>query len=408
MTVFSARSALVRMLGVFGPGLVVMLADTDAGSLITAAQSGAQWGYKLLPLQLALIPVLFIVQELTVRLGLVTGKGHGELILQRYGRGWATLSVTTLAIASLGALITEFAGVAGVGALFGVPAWASVGPAVLVLLLIAWTGSYRRVERVALILGAFELVFLAVVWAAHPNGAVMMRDLSHAPWHNQHFLYLAAANVGAVIMPWMVFYQQSAAVDKGLGIRDLRLARWDTAWGAAITQLVMASVLITTAAAFARRPPQSLETVQQIAAGLTIIIGQLSGKLLFALGVLGASLVAAVVVSLAAAWGVGEVAGYRRSLEDRPREAPWFYAVYSFAMVGSGTVVVSGINLVRLSVAVEVMNALLLPVVLGFLFLLARTSLPASHRLSGGYAVLVGGVLLITSGFGVFSVIAGL
>jgi Mn2+/Fe2+ NRAMP family transporter len=408
VTVLRARSTLIRMLGVFGPGLVVMLADTDAGSLITAAQSGAQWGYKLLPLQLALIPVLFIVQELTVRLGLVTGKGHGELILQRYGRGWATLSVTTLAVASLGALITEFAGVAGVGALFGVPAWASVGPAVLALLLIAWTGSYRRVERVALILGAFELVFLAVVWAAHPNGAVMVRDLTHAPWHNQHFLYLAAANVGAVIMPWMVFYQQSAAVDKGLGVRDLRLARWDTAWGAAITQLVMAAVLITTAAAFARRPPQSLETVQQIAAGLTSILGELSGKLLFALGVLGASLVAAVVVSLAAAWGVGEVAGYRRSLEDRPREAPWFYAVYTFAMVGSGVVVVSGINLVRLSVAVEVMNALLLPVVLGFLFLLARTSLPAPHRLSGGYAVLVGGVLLITSGFGVFSVIAGL
>ena len=114
MTALGARQTLARLLIVVGPGLVVMLADTDAGSLITAAQSGAQWGYKLLPLQLALIPVLFIVQELTVRLGLVTGKGHGELILQRYGRGWAILSVSTLAAASLGALITEFAGVAGV------------------------------------------------------------------------------------------------------------------------------------------------------------------------------------------------------------------------------------------------------------------------------------------------------
>lgn len=137
MTALGARQTLARLLIVVGPGLVVMLADTDAGSLITAAQSGAQWGYKLLPLQLALIPVLFIVQELTVRLGLVTGKGHGELILQRYGRGWAILSVSTLAAASLGALITEFAGVAGVGALFGIPAWASVGPAVLAVPLIA-------------------------------------------------------------------------------------------------------------------------------------------------------------------------------------------------------------------------------------------------------------------------------
>ena len=408
MTALSTRQTLVRLLGVVGPGLVVMLADTDAGSLITAAQSGAQWGYKLLPLQLALIPVLFIVQELTVRLGLVTGKGHGELILQRYGRGWAILSVSTLAAASLGALITEFAGVAGVGALFGIPAWASVGPAVLALLLIAWTGSYRRVERVALILGAFELVFLGVVWTAHPNGAVLLHDFTHAPWQDQRFLYLAAANVGAVIMPWMVFYQQSAAVDKGLGVRDLRLARWDTAWGAVITQLVMAAVLITTAAAFAHRPPQSLGTVQQIATGLTMSLGPLIGKLLFALGVLGASLLAAVVVSLAAAWGVGEVAGFRRSLEDRPREAPWFYAVYTISLVGGGAVVVSGINLIQLSVAVEVMNALLLPVVLGFLFLLARSSLPEPYRLSGRTAVLVGGVLLITSGFGVFSVVASL
>ncbi|WP_293914460.1 divalent metal cation transporter [Deinococcus sp.] len=391
-----------------GPGLVVMLADTDAGSLITAAQSGAQWGYALLPLQLALIPVLFIVQELTVRLGLVTGKGHGELIMQRYGRGWALLSVSTLAVASLGALVTEFAGVAGVGTLFGLPAWASVGPAVLALLLIAWTGSYRRVERVALILGAFELVFLGVVWAAHPSGEAILRDITSVPWRNPHLLYLAAANVGAVIMPWMVFYQQSAAVDKGLGVQDLRLARWDTAWGALITQLVMAAVLITTAAAFTGRAPQSLESVGQIASGLSRALGPLSGRLLFALGVLGASLLAAVVVSLAAAWGVGEVAGFRRSLEDRPREAPWFYTVYSVALLGSGAVVISGVNLIRLSVAVEVMNALLLPVVLGFLFLLARTSLPPPYRLSGGSAVLVGGVLLITSGFGVFSVVSGL
>lgn len=206
----------------------------------------------------------------------------------------------------------------------------------------------------------------------------------------------------------MVFYQQSAAVDKGLGVQDLRLARWDTAWGAAITQLVMAAVLITTAAAFAQRPPQSLGTVQQIAAGLTAALGPVSGKLLFATGVLGASLLAAVVVSLAAAWGVGEVAGFRRSLEDRPREAPWFYAVYTASLMVGGAVVVSGINLIQLSVAVEVMNALLLPAVLGFLFLLARSSLPEPYRLSGGMAVLVGGVLLVTSGFGVFSVVSSL
>src|ERR1700756_760624 len=115
-----------RLLAVAGTGLVVMFADTDAGSVITAAQSGAQWGYRLLLLQFLLVPVLYLVQELTVRLVLETGRGHGELILQRFGRGWAWVSVSTLAIACVGALVSELSGLAGVGLLYGVPRWASM------------------------------------------------------------------------------------------------------------------------------------------------------------------------------------------------------------------------------------------------------------------------------------------
>src|SRR5579863_1541521 len=132
-----------------------MLADTDAGSIITAAQSGAQWGYRLLLVQFLLVPILFIVQELTVRLGLVTRRGHGELILDHYGRGWAWLSVSTLALACLGALITELSGLAGVGLLFGVPAGISVSLAAGAIILVVLTGSYRSVEGVAVALGLF-------------------------------------------------------------------------------------------------------------------------------------------------------------------------------------------------------------------------------------------------------------
>lgn len=121
-----AKSRWTRFAAVAGPGIVVMLADTDAGSVITAAQSGVQWGYKLLMLQLILIPILFIVQELTVRLGIVSGKGHGELIQQHFGLGWAVLSVGTLVVACIGALLTELSGLAGVGLLFGIPAWATM------------------------------------------------------------------------------------------------------------------------------------------------------------------------------------------------------------------------------------------------------------------------------------------
>lgn len=400
------RRGLVYFLGVIGPGLVVMLADTDAGSVITAAQSGAIWGYKLLLLQIILIPILYVVQELTVRLGLVTGKGHGELIRKHFGKGWAWLSVTTLVVASMGALITEFAGIGGVGLLFGVPLWLSVGMAVIFLSIVAWTGSYRSVERVAILVGGFELAFVVVAIWARPQPSEILSGLVQIPWRNSDYLYLAAANVGAVIMPWMIFYQQSAIVDKRLTIRNLRAARWDMAWGALITQVIMGAVLIATAATLGQsHPGLPLDTVQQITHALTPFLGKTVGAVFFGLGMVGAGMVAAIVVSLATAWGLGEVSGYRHSLEHHPLEAPWFYAIYTIGIVLGGLLVISGVNLVALSIAVQIMNALLLPIVLGFLYLLALKALPNPYRLHGTYAVLVGVIVLITSGFGVFAVL---
>jgi Mn2+/Fe2+ NRAMP family transporter len=396
------------VLAIAGPGLVVMLADTDAGSVITAAQSGAQWGYKLLLLQIILIPILFIVQELTVRLGVVTGRGHGELIRERFGRGWAWLSVSTMAVACLGALVTQFSGLAGVAQLFGVPVWLTLGLTIAMILFVVYSGSYRSVERVAILFGLFELVFLGVAWQAAPDMTQLSTQLTQVPLGDNGFLYLAAANIGAVIMPWMVFYQQSAVVDKGLTVQHLKVLRWDTALGAIVTQLVMAAVLIAVAATIGQaKPDASLDDVPQIANALTPFLGDVSGRIVFAFGISGAALVATIVVCLTAAWGLGEVAGYRRSLSDHPREAPWFYGIFTAALVFAALVVCSGVNLVSLSVAVEVMNAMLLPIVLGFLFMLARRALPAPYRLSGAYAWVVGGVVIMTAGFGLYAGLSG-
>ncbi|NOZ84487.1 MAG: divalent metal cation transporter, partial [Epsilonproteobacteria bacterium] len=261
-----------------------MFADTDAGSVITAAQSGAVWGYRLLLLQLILIPVVYMVQELAVRLGLVTGKGHGELIREHFGKGWAWLSVSTLIVACLGALVTEFAGVAGAGLLFGIPTWISVSMTVLFLSIVAWTGSYLSVERIAILIGSFELVFLVVAWWAQPSPAAMLSGLTQIPWRQPGYMYLAVANVGAVIMPWMVFYHQSAVVDKGLKVKDLRTSRRDTAMGAVITQLIMIAILVATAATIGvHHPGESLNTVQQIADALTPFLGKTVGTIFFAL-----------------------------------------------------------------------------------------------------------------------------
>jgi NRAMP (natural resistance-associated macrophage protein)-like metal ion transporter len=394
---------------VIGPGLIVMLADTDAGSVVTAAQSGARWGYRLLLLELILIPILYVVQELTVRLGIATGRGHAELIRLHFGAGWAWFSVSTLVVVSIGALVTELSGLAGAGLVFGIPPLVSVGGGVGLLVLIVWTGSYRSIEKMALLLGAFELAFLVVAWRAQPGLSALGGSSLAIPFSDSGYLYLAAANVGAVVMPWMIFYQQSAVVDKGLRRSDLSAARFDTALGAVVTQLIMIAILVATAAtigATAERP--SLNSIQEISASLTPFLGTGVGHVTFALAVSGAALLAATVVSLTVAWTLGEVTGYKRSLGHSPREAPWFYGVYTISLVAAASIVLAVHDLVGLSVAVEVMNAMLLPIALGFLFLLAVRALPPPFRLGRYYTVLVAVVISITSAFGVFAATSGL
>lgn len=398
-------------LAVMGPGLVVMLADTDVGSIITAAQSGVQWGYRLLLLQLLLMPVLYIVQELTVRLGIFTGKGHGELIRTTFGPAWAWVSVSGLGVATIGALITEFSGVAGVGELFGVPRAVSLGITAVLLLAVVLTGSYRRVERVAIALGLFELAFFVVAWLSHPRGAELASGLAHMPVTNSAYLYLVAANIGAVIMPWMIFYQQSAVADKKLRPCHYRHAQWDTAFGAVIAQGVMAAVLIAAAATIwkvhADSASASLNSIGDITKMLVPALGQNVGRVVFGFGTIGAGLVAAIVVSLASAWGFGEVTGYRHSLEHHPLEAPWFYGIYAVAVLGGAVIVDLAPDLVALNIGVEVMNALMLPLVLGFLVMLAFKALPPEHRLRGPYAWLVVAVSAVTAGLGVYGGITG-
>ena len=226
-----------------------MLADTDAGSIITAAQSGAEWGYRLLLLQFALVPILYIVQELTVRLGLVTGKGHAELIQQHFGAAWAWFSVATLMLSCVGALLSELSGLAGVGAMLGVPTAATMA---LVIGAAADHGLHPSISHGRAHRGRRRRLRAGVpagrlAGAAERPGDRRRRDLDsglRAP----NYLYLVSANIGAVIMPWMVFFQQSSLVEKRLTPSDLASARLDTAIGALLTQLIMAAVLVAAAA----------------------------------------------------------------------------------------------------------------------------------------------------------------
>jgi Mn2+/Fe2+ NRAMP family transporter len=391
-----------------GPGMVAMLAGTDVGSIVTAAQSGARWGYRLLALQFALVPVLFVVQELTVRLGLVTGHGQAALIRRHFGRHWTWLAMAALAIGCFGALVTQLSGLAAVGALLGVPAWLAVALAVGLVMAVVLTGSYRSVERTALGLGLFELAFLVVAWRAAPDPRQILAQLLAAPIHRPGYLYLVAANIGACIMPWMVFYQQAAVVDKSLHVAHLRIGRWDTAIGALTTQVITAAILAAAAATIGRgEGGVRLVSISDIATALTGFLGRAVGVGLFAVGMTGAALIAIMVLCLAAAWTIGEVFGARHSLEDAAREAPWFYGAFATMLVVGGGLVASGVDLVGLAVAVEVVNAFLLPILLTFLFLLCRRALPEPHRLAGPYAGLVGCVMAVTAGVGVCAGLIG-
>jgi Mn2+/Fe2+ NRAMP family transporter len=398
------RWLLAGLLVVWGPGVIVMLADTDVGSLVTAAKSGTQWGYAMVLPEIVLIPILFFVQEMTVRLGIHTGKGHAELIRERFGSRWALLSAGALLASVVGALITEFAGVAGVGGLFGLPRGLTVPVAAAFVIGIALTGSYRRAERIGIALGLAELVFIPAMVMAHPSLHAIGHALGHQPLGARSYVELLTANVGAVIMPWMIFYQQGAVIDKGLEPRHIHSERRDTAVGAFLTQLVMIVVVLAFAATVGLHDRGAvLNSVGNMSSALRPFLGEVGAKILLGVAVLGAGLVAALVASLAGAWGISEVFGWDHTLNERPgRRNASFYITYALAHVIGAVVVLFSLNLIHLVIVIEVMNALLLPIILGFLLALEARALPTEHRMHGPYRVVATTMCLVVIGFSLY------
>ena len=366
------KRRMLRFLAVLGPGLVVMFADTEAGSITTAAISGAQFGFKLVLLQLLLIVPLFVVQEMTVRLGTVTGKGHARLIREHYGLGWAWVSLGTMLVTNVAALVTEFAGIAGAAQIFGVPSAPLVCFSALMLCVVILTASYKRVEVFALALCAVEFLFIPAAFAAHPpvHAVVMQGLFGSQPLGNQTYLLLIASNIGAVIMPWMIFYQQSAVVDKGLKEGDIGYARIDTAIGSVLSQAIMCAIVITTAATLFVRHI-NITDAAHAALALEPLVGRFAG-ITFGAGLIGASMLGAFVVSLATAWAFGEAFGWRCSLNDGMR-AKRFTALYlGCVLVAAAVVLIPGLPLIQVTVNVEAFNGFVLPVVLIFLLVLVN------------------------------------
>jgi len=354
---------------------------------------------------------VFTAQELTIRLAIYTKKGQAELILERYGKGWAWFATIIILITCTGAVTSEISGIMGVGEIFNVPYWASALIMDAFLIAVVSTGSYVRVEKIAICVGLFELVFVVTMIMALPTPERFVSGLGFPM--TPEYLNLIAANIGAVVMPWMIFYQQSASVERGLKEEDLKMERLETAIGACLTQLVMISAIVTTAGTIwdGHLPSATqINSIPDISAAITPHLGATAGRILFSLGMIGGAMIGAIVVTVTASWTLGEVVGFGRALDKSPREAPGFFIVYMLILVIATTIcLVLRDNLVTINITVEIMNAVLVPVVLVFTFLLSRdkTLLPEKVRLQGLHMYFVMFIFAVCSVFGVFAAVWG-
>jgi len=400
-------------LDLLGPGLLVCLADTDGGCLIVAAQSGARWGYSLLLLQVVLIPVLYAAQELTVRLGVYTQQGLTALIKERMGVGWAWFVCALLVIECAFTMASEIESISAVAELWELTGAHGALLAFGIIVVVVFSCSYRQVETIGIAFGCCEFVLILTMVLYHPDPFTVFRGTF--VFHNDiEYVKLIAANIGSVVMPWMIYFQQSAIVARRLRTeRALREERCHTLFGSVMTQLVMIGALVTLAAATAGAA-KNLESVEQVVNAMAPAIGKVPAKVLVSMGFFGGSLCAAFVVSLAAVWAICEAAGLdgHCSLDSSPRQAPHFYGCFlSLTVVGLIAILGGTVNIVKLSVVVEMVGALLLPVTVGFLFLLASSdALPSHARLRGAYKYTLAAVFsvvcavsLLTSAFGLWT-----
>jgi Mn2+/Fe2+ NRAMP family transporter len=361
--------AFARWLRVVGPAWIVMLADVDAPSVITAGQGGTVSGYALLLPCFAIVPVLYLVQEMTSRLALATGQGHAELVAARYGRGWAAVSVLGMAVINFVAYVAEFAGIALGASIVGVPAPIAILAALGIHASMVLTSSYAWFERLALVLSLALFSFVILAVAGRPDLGHLVSDLSPVPSDVPHdYFALVVAMIGASIMPWMLFYQQSASIDKQLTRECLQDSRVETLVGAIASQALMAAIVIAAAAAMqsAAPVPASATNLADLPEGMARLANNGAAPII-ALGLVGSGLLALVVVSLSAAWGVGELMGWPHSLNHSPREAHRFYAVYFAEVLPAAALTLLSRDLVQLCIGAMVFNVIVLALPLAFL-----------------------------------------
>jgi Mn2+/Fe2+ NRAMP family transporter len=363
---------LLTFLMVFGPGLIVMEADNDAGAVSTYIQTGAQYGTHLLWLLVLLLPITYFIQEMVVRLGIATGQGHAAMIYRRFGKWWGLFSLVDLQLLNFLTLVTEFAAIAlalehmNIAPRVGVPVTACA------LTLLVLTGSYRRWERIVVFLCVLDLAWLALAFHARPAAGEILRNTAipsmPAGGLTASLVFLVVGIVGTTIAPWQLFFQQSCVADKRLRFSDLKWARLDTLIGAVFTIVVAGCMMMTGNAAL--RHGFAFTDPARMAADLGRVLGPWFRTGILVLMV-NAAILGTTAISLSSAWAYGEVRVWQHSLQKSVKDAPGFYGIYVFCVgAAAALVLIPGAPLQLIIVSVQVLAGIMLPSAIIFLQLL--------------------------------------
>ena len=358
------RPRLLTYMAIIGPGVITAAAGNDAGGIATFASVGADYGYRLLWILIPLTIALGIVQEMCARMGAVTGKGLSDLIREKFGVRWTAFVMLALLIANGGVTVSEFVGIAAALELLGVTRYVSVPIAAAAIWWLVVKGTYQRVERVFL---AMSLVFIAYVVAAflaHPPWATVAAAIVRPHFElTPVFLFTFVAVIGTTISPYMQVFIQSSVVEKGVRVENYRFTRIDVWVGTVLAILIVFFIVVSTAATL-NVLGHRIDSAAEAAAALKPLAGPYA-EILFAIGLFGASMLAAGVLPLATAYSISEAFGFEKGVSSSFREAPIFLGVFTFLVVLGGTVaMMPGLSLIHVLIVTQVINGILLPVIL--------------------------------------------
>jgi NRAMP (natural resistance-associated macrophage protein)-like metal ion transporter len=358
------RWRLIGILSVLGPGMITANAGNDAGGIATFASVGAELGYRLLWVLIPITISLGIVQEMCARMGAVTGKGLADLIRERFGVRWTAVVMLALLIANGGVTVSEFVGIAAATELFGVPRFISVPLAGVSIWWLVVKGTYQRVERVFLFMSLVFLGYIVSAFLAKPDWSQVAVSLVKPSFSlDAAYLFTFIAVVGTTISPYMQVYVQSSVVEKGVTVETYGRTRLDVWVGTLFAILIVFFIIISTAATLHKQGIR-VESAADAARALRPLAGSYA-ETLFAVGLFGASMLAAGVLPLATAYSITEALGFEKGVSRSFREAPIFIGIFTFLIaVGAAIAVIPQLPLVRVLLVTQVINGLLLPVIL--------------------------------------------